>query len=335
MTKTRWGVLVVSLLAFVTISGGITAPLAGQTGTGTLQGRITDTASSPVPNSRVVVIGTKLAAVADVAGRYRIENIPAGAVSIRVSYIGYKPRFVDSIAIVADASNTRDVTLSQSPVTMQQVRIDITERDANFIDGVPVRMATGTIQGRILDSAGISLPGMRIILIGSARAAYSDSTGHFVLADVPVGTLSLRISGIGYKPTEVAGIVLGAGQIVTQDVSVRRSVVVVEETGLSVPVKPEQKARQKPAASHPAPRHEAARRRLMRELYEIAQIPVAPMPLRAGRAGLLLERLVADDQARLLAEIERLRPRRSSPKGAPVPIFIASHGDLNGRRPGM
>ncbi|MES2305755.1 MAG: hypothetical protein V4558_09610 [Gemmatimonadota bacterium] len=84
----------------------------------------------------------------------------------------------------------------------------------------------------------------------------------------------------------------------------------------------------KPTASRHASRLEEERRRLIAELYEIA---AAPMPLRAGRAGLLFDRLFAEDEARRIAAIERLRPRRRS---NPVPVLIASHGELNSGRPG-
>lgn len=73
-------------------------------------------------------------------------------------------------------------------------------------------------------------------------------------------------------------------------------------------------------------KEDEARQRLMRELYQIA---AAPMALRAGRAGLLLDRLMMDDQERRIAELERLRPR---PVRRPVPVLIARQGDPIGRQ---
>lgn len=84
----------------------------------------------------------------------------------------------------------------------------------------------------------------------------------------------------------------------------------------------------KPRGARHASKQDEARRRLMRELYQIA---MAPLPLRAGRAGLLFDRLRAEDDARRIAELERLRPRRTAPR---VPILIATHGELNSGRPG-
>lgn len=97
---------------------------------------------------------------------------------------------------------------------------------------------------------------------------------------------------------------------------------------LAETVKP---ARQKkPTASRHALKQDEARRRLMRELYQIA---IAPMPLRAGRAGLLFDRLRAEDDARRIAELERLRPRRTPRVGPPV--HIGNVGDLISGRVGM
>ena len=113
--------------------------------------------------------------------------------------------------------------------------------------------------------------------------------------------------------------------------------VIILSEGIAVPlvgqsvnetVKPT--SRKKPKASRHASKEEEARRRLMSELYQLA---ITPMPLRAGRAALLFAHLMADDEARRIEAIERLRPRRT-PRGGPVPVLIATHGELNAGRPG-
>ncbi len=72
---------------------------------------------------------------------------------------------------------------------------------------------TGKIGGR-LTSAITQRPiaGAAIELVGIARTTTTDSTGHFGLADVPVGVYQLRVRAIGFRPIVRANTVVGSGK---------------------------------------------------------------------------------------------------------------------------
>ena len=46
----------------------------------------------PLANAQVVVVGTKLGAMTNDAGRYTIAGIPAGTHTVRATLIGYAPQ---------------------------------------------------------------------------------------------------------------------------------------------------------------------------------------------------------------------------------------------------
>lgn len=56
------------------------------------------------------------------------------------------------------------------------------------------------ITGHIIDAAtGEHIPYATILIVGTGLGAQSDSTGHYMLADVPVGELAIEASFIGYQ----------------------------------------------------------------------------------------------------------------------------------------
>jgi Ca-activated chloride channel homolog len=57
---------------------------------------------------------------------------------------------------------------------------------------------TGAVEGFVRDGAGRPIPGARVMAIGTALDAGSDSTGHYLLPAVPTGRVRLRASASGY-----------------------------------------------------------------------------------------------------------------------------------------
>lgn len=68
--------------------------------------------------------------------------------------------------------------------------------------------ADTTIRGRVLDSAGLPLSGVSVMIRGTNRGTVTDASGNFILNGVPSGA-TLVISTIGYQNREVR---LGTGQ---------------------------------------------------------------------------------------------------------------------------
>src|SRR5262249_53310457 len=68
----------------------VTARLAAQ-GTGTIGGTVTDSSGHPVATAQISVDGAALHASTDSAGRFRLADVPPGAITLRVKRIGYFP----------------------------------------------------------------------------------------------------------------------------------------------------------------------------------------------------------------------------------------------------
>ena len=85
---------VILFFSYVSLAQGIT---------GTIKGVVIDELSEePVVGAKIVVLDSDpiLGVVTDFDGRFRIENIPSGRHSIRVTAIGFKPAFFQNIEVL-------------------------------------------------------------------------------------------------------------------------------------------------------------------------------------------------------------------------------------------
>ena len=92
---------------------------------------------------------------------------------------------------------------------------------------------TGTIRGTVTEqSTEQPLPGANVRLEGTQRGAATDSTGAFVIRDVPVGTYALRFRFVGYETYVQTDVVVRAGRATVVNASLRGAV--VQEEGVTV-----------------------------------------------------------------------------------------------------
>ena len=110
----RWSILVVLLIALS--SEGV-----AQT-TGKISGKIVDGKSGePLVAVNVVIVGTNLGAVTDMAGEYYILNIPTGTYRLRATLIGYEPVVMQSLVVSVNRTTVADFRLSERAIEGQEV----------------------------------------------------------------------------------------------------------------------------------------------------------------------------------------------------------------------
>ena len=74
--------------------------------------------------AQVSVVGTKIKALTDLDGNYRIE-LPPGTYELRVFYEGHKPRRVQKVVVAKGKSVTLDVNLDSDAATEEVVEIEV------------------------------------------------------------------------------------------------------------------------------------------------------------------------------------------------------------------
>jgi iron complex outermembrane receptor protein len=90
----------------------------------------------------------------------------------------------------------------------------------------PIGLAaqSGTVQGRVTDSAGTAVVGAQVSVDHTGLRVTSTAGGKYVLRGVPAGGQTLRVRAIGFAPTSI-GVTVAGADVVEQDVTISRSAV--------------------------------------------------------------------------------------------------------------
>jgi len=90
------------------------------------------------------------------------------------------------------------------------------------------RPETGRIEGYVRDGAGIPIAKAQVSVVGTSFHAVTNDSGHYAIANVPVGAFTVRAQSIGYMPAEARNVRVVANRTVTVDLQLRASVVALE-----------------------------------------------------------------------------------------------------------
>src|SRR5688572_16853171 len=75
------------ILPALLVLATVAAPLSAQTGT--VRGRVADSAGTPLTGASVIVEGTGLRTTSGSGGAYEVRGVPAGTRTLRARLIGY------------------------------------------------------------------------------------------------------------------------------------------------------------------------------------------------------------------------------------------------------
>src|ERR1041385_7629481 len=107
----------------------------------------------------------------------------------------------------------------------------------------------GRIEGFVKDSAGAPIVNAQVFVIPSSGSALTDRQGHYLISNVPAGTVTLRAAFVGYRPLRVSGVVVSAGKTTRQDFTLAPSVVSVQDLAVTAeaPLVPRDQVNSRPA----------------------------------------------------------------------------------------
>lgn len=136
-------------LAAVALGFGASSLLAQATGK--IEGRVRDQAGAPIANAQVVIVGSAFSALTNPQGYYFINNVPAGTVTMRAAFIGYRAVRAEGIRVLGGQTITQDFALQASTVEVQDIAVTSTQPlvprdevtskqrvDGSFTDKLPV-----------------------------------------------------------------------------------------------------------------------------------------------------------------------------------------------------
>lgn len=118
-------ILVRLLLGTALLVTAATRPLAAQAGT--LQGTVTDSAGTSLPNAAVTVEGTGLRATTGATGGYVLRGVPAGSYTVRARLIGFQAATA-RVTVEGGATVQQNFTLARSTVQLAPIDVVVGSR---------------------------------------------------------------------------------------------------------------------------------------------------------------------------------------------------------------
>ncbi|MGE0160540.1 MAG: TonB-dependent receptor [Gemmatimonadales bacterium] len=108
---------------FTLVVGACAAPsMAQEGGEGRVVGRVIDMETGRgLPGAQVTVEGTALGVLAGVDGRYILQRVPAGPVSIRVEMLGFGTKTVAGVEVPRGGAAEANVSLETSALLMDEI----------------------------------------------------------------------------------------------------------------------------------------------------------------------------------------------------------------------
>ena len=95
---------------------------------GTITGRISDADNNdPLIGANVIVQGTSMGAATDVDGHYTIQNVPVGAITITITYIGYEDQKHD-LTLTLGETVTANIALAREAIQMETYVVTASRR---------------------------------------------------------------------------------------------------------------------------------------------------------------------------------------------------------------
>ncbi|MGB5849578.1 MAG: carboxypeptidase-like regulatory domain-containing protein [Ignavibacteriaceae bacterium] len=124
----------------------LTSSAFAQTGVGKISGKVVDAdIREPLIGANIIILNTNLGAATDLDGNYFILNITPGTYDIKVSYVGYAPKTIQGVRIVANLTYELNVELS-TDFTLPEIVVE----DRKFFE----EKATNTV--KVVDSEEIA-----------------------------------------------------------------------------------------------------------------------------------------------------------------------------------
>ena len=187
---------ITKFLFFFILSFFVSAVYA-QSGVGKLSGKVIDAGTKePLIGANLVILESQIGAATDVDGNYFILNITPGTYSVKVSYVGYAPKTLENVRVVAGITYELNVELS-TDFTLEEIVVI----DRKFFES----KSTNTV--KVIDSDQISrLPvkGVTNIVSLQSGVVVQDGSGGVE------GNATLNVRG--GRGTEVLYIIDGVPQ---------------------------------------------------------------------------------------------------------------------------
>lgn len=182
------------VLVFIFAANGLHA----QSLTQTLRGKVVDQVTQiPLPGATVMVLNTDplVGATTDVEGEFKIQKLPVGTYTIRISFIGYKDFILPNVIVNSGKEVVLNIPIEEDIVQMQEIIVTAVEKDKTINDMVLISGRTFSVEETRKFAAAINDPARTAISFSGVVSTDDGNNNISIRGNSPSGLL-WRMEGI-------------------------------------------------------------------------------------------------------------------------------------------
>lgn len=172
--------------------------LHAQSLTQTLRGKIVDQVTQmPLPGVTVMVLNTDplVGATTDVDGEFKIQKLPVGTYTVRVSFIGYKDFILPNVIVNSGKEVVLNIPIEEDIVQMDEIVVTATEKDRTINDMVLISGRTFSVEETRKFAAAVNDPA-RMAASFSGVVSTDDGNNNISIRGNSPNGLLWRMEGI-------------------------------------------------------------------------------------------------------------------------------------------
>jgi outer membrane receptor protein involved in Fe transport len=170
--------------ALVALSAAPAATPAAAQAVGRIEGTVLTGDAVPLEGAQVVVLDGQLVVHTDARGAFRIEGVPAGAATLRVERIGYRP-LERAVTVPAGGTARLALALAEQPVELAGVVVSVTREPQRLNESTAT---VGILSGRELQATKPTHPAEVMSHIPGVWVSVTAGEGHTTSIRMPKTT---------------------------------------------------------------------------------------------------------------------------------------------------
>ncbi len=167
--------------------------------TQTVKGKITDTdTKATLPGANIVIVGSNpiIGTSSDINGNFKINNVPLGRHSFKVSFMGYEEVFLSEILVGSGREVVLNIEMKESLASIEEVKVVANRDKSEPLNQMATVSATQiTVESTSRIAAGINDPARTAQSVAGVAAADDENNELVIRGNSPRGTL-WRMEGI-------------------------------------------------------------------------------------------------------------------------------------------
>jgi len=183
--------------------------------TQTIKGKIIDSESQiGLPGATVVVVNSNplIGTVSDMDGNFRLENVPVGRISLKISYIGYEEQYISELLVNSGKEISLNISLKESFSTLDEVVVTPEIRKEQAINKMATLSArTFSVEDAQRFAGGMDDPSRLASTYAGVTPSTVDNNEIVIRGNAAKGIL-WKLEGVEIPaPNHLAGMFSGGG----------------------------------------------------------------------------------------------------------------------------